>query len=242
MSKLSILQNAKSISDYPYPHVIIEDALPQKIFDELYNTLPEAYVANKVAGPDFSRRAKYHVLNEDKWPITNLWKDFFEYHTSRQFFDEVINLFGNHVHKLPIPPAKIKTGKGKAASNINCYLDCQFVRHDVIEEGQSTRTPHFDNLMEIYAGLLYFKRHEDTSIGGHFHVHDQKEQPKVDGQNNAISNPGPIHNTATYKNNTVALFLNNRYAIHSVEPRTGKQFPRWSINIIGRYTKAKMKA
>ena len=78
MTNLSILQNAGKVYDTPYPHIIIEDALPQNLFDELRSTLPETYVAGKTVGPDFSRRVKYHVLDEDAWPITDLWKDFFQ--------------------------------------------------------------------------------------------------------------------------------------------------------------------
>ena len=240
MTNLSILQNAGKVYDNPYPHIIIQDALPQTIFDELHNTLPEKYVADKPVGPDESRRVKFHVLDEDAWPITNLWKEFFEYHTSREFFDEVMNLFGSHISRLPIQPSKIITGRGKLGSNMNCYQDCQFVRHDLVPEGETTRTPHYDNLHEIYAGLLYFKNYQDTSTGGDFHVHEQTQLPTMGGKNNAVTNAGPIVRTAPYKNNTVALFLNNLYAIHSVEPRQGKQFPRWSVNIIGRYTGATM--
>ncbi len=239
MSNLSILQNAGQISHKPYPHIIIENALPEKLFNELHSTLPEEYVAGKPLGPDQSRRVKFHVLDEDKWPITDLWRDFFEYHTSRKFFNEVLDLFGDHVSLLPIKPSKIITGRGKKSlNNINCYQDCQFVRHDVVPAGETTRTPHFDNLFEIFAGLLYFKH--DTSTGGDFHVHEQTQLPTMGGKNNAVTNAGPIVRTAPYKNNTVALFLNSRYAIHSVEPRFGIQLPRWSVNIIGRYTNAKM--
>ena len=52
MTNLSILQNAGKVYDSPYPHIIIEDALPQTIFDELHSTLPETYVAGKGVGPD----------------------------------------------------------------------------------------------------------------------------------------------------------------------------------------------
>ena len=72
------------------------------------------------------------------------------------------------------------------------------------------------------------------------HIHEQTQLPTMGGKNNAITNAGSIVRTAPYKNNTVALFLNSRYAIHSVEPRSGIQLPRWSVNIIGRYTNARM--
>lgn len=240
MSNLSILQNAGQIFHKPYPHIIIENALPEKLFNELHSTLPEEYVVGKPLGPDHGRRVKYHTLDEDRWPITDLWREFFEYHTSRTFFDEVMNLFEEYMPILPIHPQKIITDRGsKHKQKINCYQDCQFVRHNVIPAGETTRTPHFDNLFEIFAGLLYFKH--DTSTGGDFHIHEQTQLPMIMlKSNNAIINPGPIVRTAPYKNNTVALFLNSRYAIHSVEPRYGIQLPRWSVNIIGRYTNAKM--
>ena len=126
-------------------------------------------------------------------------------------------------------------GKGKAYGKANCYTDCQFVRHNVVPEGATTRTPHVDNKNEVYAGLLYFKH--DNSTGGGFNIHKQTFESGWDSkQNNALYEPGPIVDTCAYKDNNFVMFFNQKYAVHSVEPRAGVQSPRWSINMIGRWT------
>ena len=40
MNKLSVLQNLKKVNAKPYPHVIIENALDENIFNELKSKLP----------------------------------------------------------------------------------------------------------------------------------------------------------------------------------------------------------
>ena len=235
MNKLSVLQNLKKVNAKPYPHVIIENALDENIFNELKSKLPESYVAGQPVGPDQSKRVKYHVLQEDDWPISNLWKEFFEFHTIKEFFDQVLDMWEPFNVKYAVARDSIVIGKGKAHGKANCYTDCQFVRHNVVAEGVTTRTPHVDNKNEVYAGLLYFKH--DNSTGGGFNIHKQTFVSGWDSkQNNELYEPGPIVDTCAYKDNNFVMFFNQKYAVHSVEPRAGVQSPRWSINIIGRWT------
>lgn len=235
MNKLSVLQNLKKVNAKPYPHVIIENALDENIFNELKSKLPESYVAGQPVGPDQSKRVKYHVLQEDDWPISNIWKEFFEFHTSKEFFDQVLDMWEPFNVKYAVARDSIVIGKGKAHGKANCYTDCQFVRHNVVAEGVTTRTPHVDNKNEVYAGLLYFKH--DNSTGGGFNIHKQPFESGWDSkQNNELYEPGPIVDTCEYKDNNFVMFFNQKYAVHSVEPRAGVQSPRWSINIIGRWT------
>ena len=235
MNKLSVLQNLKKVNAKPYPHVIIENALDENIFNELKSKLPESYVAGQPVGPDQSKRVKYHVLQEDDWPISNLWKEFFEFHTSKEFFDQVLDMWAPFNVKYAVARDSIVIGKGKAHGKANCYTDCQFVRHNVVTEGATTRTPQVDNKNEVYAGLLYFKH--DNRTGGGFNIHKQTFKSGWDSkQNNELYEPGPIVDTCEYKDNNFVMFFNQKYAVHSVEPRAGVQLPRWSINIIGRWT------
>ena len=94
MNKLSVIQNIKSVESKPYPHVIVYGALPDDVFQELHDTLPNDYVDSKpFSEVDPSQRIKWNTLVEDKWPIANIWKEFFDYHTSREYFDAVLDLF-----------------------------------------------------------------------------------------------------------------------------------------------------
>ena len=243
MNKLSVIQNIKQVESKPYPHAIVYGALPEDVFQELHDTLPHNYVDSKpFSQVDPSQRIKWDTLVEDKWPISNIWKEFFDYHTSREYFDAVLNLFEPWSKNLKIPQDKIildeRTHK---PNNTNCYTECQFVRHRVMDNHQTTRTAHLDNPLEIYAGLLYFKHPDDQSTGGGFNVHESPQRPQFYRKNNnEVKNAGPIARTANYQSNMFAMFWNTFDSVHSVEPRIYAQHPRWSINIIGRFNGTRM--
>ena len=48
MNNLSVLQNVKQVFNTPYPHVCVEDALPEHIYKELEETFPETLVTNTI--------------------------------------------------------------------------------------------------------------------------------------------------------------------------------------------------
>jgi hypothetical protein len=242
MSNLSVIQNITKVYAEPYPHVTTHQALPEKYITELQSTLPNSYIDSKpFSEVDPSQRIKWKTLEEDKWPISNIWKEFFDYHTSREYFDAVCNLFEPWAKRMPILPQQIKLDERKTQGNFNAYTETQFVRHRVIEQGQTTRTPHLDNGMEIYAGLLYFKHPDDKSTGGGFNIHNGPAKPEFNKKNNnEVTHYGDIVRTCEYKTNAFAMFWNTRNSVHSVEPRQNASHERWSINIIGRYKTNRM--
>lgn len=243
MNKLSVIQNIKKVEADPYPHAIVYGALPEEIFTELQNSLPNDYVDSKPFSlVDPSQRIKWQTLVEDEWPVSNIWKEFFDYHTSREYFDAVLNLFEPWAKYMPLQKNKILLDDRKQEYKYpDAYTECQFVRHRVMENYQTTRTAHLDNAMEIYAGLLYFKHPDDQSTGGGFNIHKSQNPPKYNRKkSNEVEKPGPIVNTATYQSNMFAMFFNLPNAVHSVEPRIDAKHPRWSINIIGRYYGSRM--
>lgn len=243
MKSLSVIQNINKVQSDPFPYVITEDALPEKYVKELQSTLPDSYIDSKpFSEVDPSQRIKWKMLQEDNWPISNIWKDFFAYHTSREYFNAVCNLFEPWWTSMPVQPNKINLDERKGKPGMyTAYTETQFVRHRVMAEGQTTRTAHLDNKMEIYAGLLYFRHPDDNSKGGGFNIHSGPTVPEFNRKNNnEVINPGPIVATCPYKTNTFAMFWNTRNAVHSVQPRENAQQQRWSINIIGRYNSRSM--
>lgn len=244
MNKLSVIQNFKTVIKDPYPHLMIENALPEEIHNELRDTLPEDWVTTKqLCEEGRCYRAKTKHLHEDNFPVAPIWKEFFEYHCSREYFDAVMDIFSDYHHLLPMQPKDIKLDErmGRTPGSGNCYSECQFVRHVPVADGQTTRTPHLDNPREIYAGLLYFKHPDDQSQGGGFNVHAAPKNFDFDRKdNNSVQNHGPVATAVPYKSNMFVMFLNAKGAIHSVEPRSNAKHPRWSINIIGEYTGQRM--
>lgn len=220
----------------PYPHFIIEDALPQDLYDTLEKEWPEKQLlATDPHDAGVCHRLKAdEMLKEDT--VSQSWRDFTEYHTSINFFREVKNIFGDHIkHENPTLGAR-----GWAKKSDMIWTDCQTVIHKPVSA--TTRTPHIDNPREIYAGLLYMPFADDTALGGDFQIYNSVDKVyAVDmkkGRQIFDENLGAVHTTVPYKPNTFVMFLNDSpKAIHGVTPRTNATRYRRSVNIIAEYSR-----
>ena len=102
--------------------------------------------------------------------MSNVWKEFIDYHTSREFLEKVFNVFDRVScdAKIKLPNIVLEENE-----DCNAFTDFSFVKHPPIND-VSNKIPHSDNEKEIYAGLLYLKYPEDKSTGGDFCIHEQK--------------------------------------------------------------------
>ena len=233
---LSVLQKKPTVIREPYPHFVIEDALPEDIYKQLEQEWPEQQLlATEPHDNGICYRLKAdEMLKPQK--VSNLWKEFTDYHTSIEFYKEVRQLFTEMKHENPtLGP------RGRAAKTDQIWTDCQTVMHKPIET--TTRSPHIDNPREIYAGLLYMPYAGDQSKGGEFQIY-QNVGNVVDvdmkkGRQIFESNLGQVYKTVPYKANTFVMFLNNSTnAIHGVTPRIEASVHRRSVNIIAEYSRA----
>ena len=237
----SLLQKKPTVQTDPYPHVIIEDALPWDLYENLEAEFPEKTL---LATDPFDNGICYRLKADKLLSLTfesGLWRDFAEYHTSAEWFNEVNELF-----KPYMPGVLHKTfteddlgARGWADENKNIWTDCQAVIHKPIEE-KSTRTPHIDNPMEMWAGLLYMPYPDDQSTGGEFQIYStQSSVQKVDkkaGRQIYDSDLGTVVKTIPYKRNTFVMFANNSpNTVHGVSLRQDATLNRRSVNIIGEF-------
>ncbi len=239
----SLLQNNPKVQTEPYPYVVIEDALPWDLYEKLENTFPEAQVLQKenAYDNDICYRLKANKLLDPKTSLSDVWRKFVQYHTSAEWFNEVNQLF-----KPYMPEILHKTftenelgARGWADTNKKIWTDCQMVMHKPIEE-KTTRTPHIDNPMEMWAGLLYMPVPDDKSTGGEFQIHSTLNSVnKVDmkaGRQIYEKDLGPVVKTVPYKRNTFVMFANNSpNNVHGVSKRENATMHRRSVNIIGEF-------
>ncbi len=239
---LNLLQKGAQVVVDPYPHVIIEDALPWDVYEELERTFPEnAILSTNPFDDGVCYRYKADKLLQEAFK-PEIWREFTQFHTSAEWFNSVIRTFEPWVpaslHKQHT--AQELGARGWADDEKKLWTDCQLVMHKPITE-TTTRTPHLDNPMEIYAGLLYMPHPEDTGTGGEFQIHASKgtinEVNKTLGRQVNESNDGGVIKTVPYKRNTFALFCNVQHAIHSVSLRQNPTQWRRSVNIIGEFAR-----
>ena len=237
----SLLQKKPTVQTDPYPHVLIEDALPWDLYEELENTFPEDQVlATKPFDDGICYRMKANVMLDPNFQ-PEIWRKFAQYHTSAEWFNEVNKLF-----KFYLPAVLNKKftedelgARGWAEDNKNIWTDCQVVMHKPIEE-KTSRTPHIDNPMEMWAGLLYMPYKNDESTGGEFQLRsvldDVKKVNMNLGRQIYSSNLGPVVKSVPYKRNTFVMFANNSpNTIHGLSLLQNAKLYRRSVNIIGEF-------
>ena len=236
---LSVLQKKPKLILEPYPHFVIEDALPQDIYETLEKEWPaEQLLATEPFDQGICYRLKAdEMLKPGK--VSNIWKEFTEYHTSTDFYKEMQEAFGNIVpHIDNIENTLSARGWDKGDDWIG--TDCQTVMHKPIDF--SSRTPHIDNPREIYAALLYMPYANDKSTGGEFQIHktDQDIQEVNKNGGRAVGDKaGDIVKSVPYKPNTMVAFCNNSSkCVHSVSARQNANLHRRSVNIIAEFNRA----
>ena len=89
----SLLQKKPTVQTDPYPHIIIEEALPWNLYEELEKTFPEEQVWNTIPfDKGICYRMKSDILVHPTFQ-PDVWRKFSEYHTSAEWFREVYELF-----------------------------------------------------------------------------------------------------------------------------------------------------
>jgi hypothetical protein len=101
--KFSVLQNKPRLILDPYPHLVIENALPTELYEELDREWPkDQLLATEPFDSGICHRLKAdEMLKPGK--VSNVWKEFTQYHTSFAFYKEMQEAFGDlvpHIENL----------------------------------------------------------------------------------------------------------------------------------------------
>ena len=89
----SILEKFTKIITDPYPHLVIEDALPEDLYNQLEREWPTQQL---LATEPFDDGICYRLKSDEMLKadvVSDLWKEFARYHTSPQFYREVENVW-----------------------------------------------------------------------------------------------------------------------------------------------------
>jgi len=183
--------------------------------------------------------------------VTPLWRDFFDFHTSKAFFTELVALAGDQLRALH-PGLEQKAGRSledfivgrrpggrddPLADGADVSMECQFYLN-YTQKPRVVRGPHVDRPSELFAALLYFRRDDDDSSGADLEICEANSNLYPDGRSVKISKlPAEIDDhlvrqvgLARYSANTLVLFLNSARSIHAVTPRSPTPIARRHIN------------
>lgn len=242
-SNLSVLQNAKrsEINYDPFPHIIIQNCLPK----EYYNLLENTYVSDEQLIKSFperngeNNRVKFRfneiLSKKATWYKSNHWLEFVQYHTSENFFKELVHLFGPEIRTLcPHIESRLGSALEKVSVKVHdpskkynfeeskaIFLDGDIGINTISSTTSSVRKDHVDGLQKLFGGLLYFRRSEDNSFGGDLSLSRLKYGEKSTLNKSAELNSDLVEtiHTVKYQANTAVFWVNSPGAIHGVTPR-----------------------
>ena len=92
MKQISILNNRENItfSLNPFPHAIIKDALPDMLANQLTLEFP---IESFDTSMNNKRKNISAIDVKNMENISTLWKEFIYYHSSNDFYKEVLQVF-----------------------------------------------------------------------------------------------------------------------------------------------------
>lgn len=252
---ISILKNAqkKHINLNYFPYIIIEDALDEDLYEQLSNEYPSS---NDIINSEDEKSDKNNNkrCNMNSIYITNnnivseTWKQFINYHTSNEFWLEILDLFKDEILKLHPNLEKqigckledisthMRYSKDTNAKEIE--MECQIAINTPVTRLSSVRKTHVDFADKLFVGLFYMRSDEDDSQGGDLEIYKVKDKDKT--KYNKIGKYKSVKphfvskvDTIKYKKNCLVFFINCKHALHAVSPRHPTKHNRRFINFGG---------
>jgi len=225
----SILDRATVVETDPFPHVVVENALPEDFYKELTDAFPDW----KKVVPEDADAGELHHLKAAKaiydGGLEPVWRRFILKHVQPRFAADLLDLFGEHVRPMmeQLPSGDLKIGV-RGTGEFDLVLDCQ-IAFNAPGGASHTRGPHLDSTDELIAGLLYMPVEGDEA-GGNLELYRWTGERKIEGKAEAI---GTEHvKTIPYKANQLILFVNTWDALHGLTVREATDVPRRYVNFV----------
>ena len=252
MNEISIIKKFKkqNYSSYPFPFFEIENAYDEKTYSLLrkdYNLFHSFFKKDKKYKDNNIRLqiSSKEFLSNSLF-TKSIWHDFIIYHSSKEFFLDLFEIFFEDMEKIYPDIVKIVEneknnsnflGLREKENNENYIFvsDCQPGINTPTNFKSSVRDSHVDNPVELLAGLFYLKDEEDKTIGGDLEIMENIERKPLLFHNKAeVYNKSDlkVFKLIKYQKNKVVFFINTKNSIHRVTPRESCELPRNLTNII----------
>lgn len=247
----------------PYPHIVIKNALPSDYYanleqsfpgiDQLKSIMQEASAAEpnnksyKRTLRHLGRRNKrvnipsslvvdspsYSPSHDHSHSLTNTWQRFIDYHSSDQFFKEMLQLFEAAIQQR-FPELNTHDATAKRRNSVqdgNFSVDAMVAINTPSWFRGKITGPHTDHPNKLFIGLFYMQHEEDMG-GGNLKIYQRKVP--VNDKNLKWPPESTVEEISTinYDKNTFVLLLNTPESVHGVTTRYRSKFPRRFVNII----------
>ena len=232
----------EDVVDAPYAHYTTAGAVPAATYAALEADFPSLEtIIDGRTGPITNNQAVRmtvkQVLNDRR--ISPLWREFFEYHTSAEYWLDVVRLFGDRFRQQ-FPDLEAEVGRRYEdwrvmprgfGGDADIHLDCQFVMNTPVTEVSSVKTAHVDLCDKIFSALFYFRDARDDTAGGDLELYRWRRRPRFIKHRTMDRDIEKVK-VVGYAANAYTCFVNSERAVHAVSPRGITEIPRRYINFI----------
>ena len=251
----SVLQraSAKDVRLEPFPHLVIHNALPDDLCDELIATYPSLETLEARTDRNNFRWSYSAHKVEHNSAIPSVWRDFIAYHASPAFYNEIAGLFADAIvqcypHYFPNREAVIGLRAGirgvDSYDESDILLDAQISGNTPVSTHSSVRTTHIDRNDKLFSALLYLRPDKDQSAGGDLTISQFKPALKTPAQKRACFQGAFVDDqytevvqTIPYAKNTLIMFINSIDSLHGVTVREPTPHSRLFLNLVGEVNK-----
>jgi hypothetical protein len=239
----------------PFPHVVVENALNDELYEALAKSMPTAEYIGERIGKEIVSNERYnyvseHLLNDPA--VDQVWKDFVTYHASERFLHQFLGLFHEDlvaanpgVEEKTGPLRELRVGRRNhdTFDRHDILMDCTAVINSPVSgRPTSYRGPHIDKPYKLFGGLFYMRLPEDDSAGGDLVLYKYREgghrfhevESEYRGNRFDIDEQYVEEvTTIPYRANTLVLYPINRYALHGVSVRSITPHQRRFVALVG---------
>jgi hypothetical protein len=249
--RLSVLQKAARADVHadPFPFIVVRNALPEELYDQLAGTFPSAEQLGIDASENNVRwnySAHQSLVNGH---ITLLWRKFIEYHTSNAFFQEIAELLQPEISALypdryptVASLSRMRAGvrKRDKHGSIDVAMDAQIAGNTAVTEASSVRSTHVDQGNKIFSGLFYMRPKGYDAVGGDLTL--SRFVPSLTGRPERLDRFKYAYvddkyvehvDTIKYDKNLLVLFINSLDSLHGVTVRQPTDQSRLFVNLVG---------
>jgi hypothetical protein len=232
---------AEDISLQPYAHHTRQNAVPADLYRQLEAEFPDLETilnGRAETGSNIAVRLTAKQVLSDR-RVSPLWRKFFEYHTSGNYWQQVARLFGSHLRQ-EFPNLEERVGRPVEdwrvvprgfGGDADIRLDCQFVMNTPVRQVASVKTPHVDLCDKVFSALFYFRDPLDKVSGGDLDIYRWRRAPRFI-KHRSMERDVELVKTIPYAANSYLCFVNSPRAVHGVSPRGITNIPRRYINFI----------
>ena len=240
----SVIQRAssKDITSSPFPHLIIENPLPDDTYRMLTNSFPTCdQISNNHAYLNNHRFDMPAIDVIENNAIARCWREFISFHSSAAFFERLMTIFKPHILQhypnlqpyIDKEPAPVGLRFRETHENYPFLIDTSISCNTPTTRRSSVRDAHIDRPNKLISGLFYCRPPSDDSRGGNLQIL-QPRRPHIHFLNDfdIKRRHYTCYREIPYATNVLIMFLGTPYSWHRVTPRDPTMHPRFFINFV----------